>query len=251
MVIEDPAQPIYWCGWHIPEGIHPDRVAIDAMMDYLGQGRTSMLYKNLVKEKKMALQVQAFAGLPGNKYPTMAHVLCIPAQGHDNYECEQEIFAEIDRFKEHLLTDEELNAIKARARASFINGLDSNNGLAQQLASVTRCCMATGARCSASWIGINAVTAEDCPASGEGVLHRRRNRVGGDDEHRGRRGRRGCVMRKGLRLGSIAAILLVGLLIGSVAAQDLSKLDFPKLGDLEIPEVDKVTLPNGMRPLPR
>lgn len=134
MVMEDPAQPIYWCGWHIPEGTHADRPAIDAMMDYLGQGRTSLLYKNLVKEKKIAIEASSFAGWPGNKYPTMANIICIPAQGHDNYECEEQIFLEVEKMKNTLLTEDELNAIKARARASFINGVVSNNGVAQQLA---------------------------------------------------------------------------------------------------------------------
>ncbi|MBD3258371.1 insulinase family protein [candidate division GN15 bacterium] len=160
MVLEDPAQPIYWCGWHIPAGTHPDRPAIDAMMDYLGQGRTSLLYKNLVKDKKMAMEVQAFAGWPGNKYPTMANILCIPAQGHDNYECEQEIFTEVDKLKEQLLTQEELNGIKARARSSFINGLVSNSGLASQMA-VYNGIYGDWREMFRELDRINAVTAED------------------------------------------------------------------------------------------
>ncbi len=135
MVMEDPAQPIYWVGWHIPEGVHPDRPAIDAMLDYLGQGRTSLLYKNLVKDKKIAAEVMAFAGLPGNKYPTMASVIAIPTPEHDNLECETEILADVERLKEVLLTPEEMEGIKARAKSTFINGLVDNMGLAQQLAS--------------------------------------------------------------------------------------------------------------------
>ncbi|RKX26552.1 MAG: insulinase family protein, partial [Candidatus Zixiibacteriota bacterium] len=69
VVIEDPAQPFYIVGWHVPEGTHPDQPALEALTDYLGQGRTSLLYKNLVKEKKAALNVGAFVGFPGSKYP--------------------------------------------------------------------------------------------------------------------------------------------------------------------------------------
>ena len=131
--MEAPSQPIYLVGWHTPEATHPDRLAIDALVDYLGQGRTSLLYKNLVKEKKIASQVQAFAGFPGDKYPGMAAVLAIPSQDHTNVECEEQIFAEVETLKEILLTEDEVEAIRARAKANFINGLTDNSGLAMQL----------------------------------------------------------------------------------------------------------------------
>ena len=160
MVMEDPAQPMYLVGWHIPEQTHPDRPALDALIDYLASGRTSLLYKNLVKEKKMALQVGAFAGFPGNKYPTMMIAYAMPTKGHTNAECEEEIFAEVEHLKEELIPAEEIDKIKARAKASFINQLDSNQGFALQLAGYQ-----TG---WGDWremfreLGrINAVTAED------------------------------------------------------------------------------------------
>jgi len=141
MEMEDPSQPLYLVGWHIPEITHPDRPAIDALLDYLGQGRTSLLYKNLVKEKKIATRVGSLpTGYVGDKYPTMAIVYTMPSQGHDNYECEVEILAETEKLKEELIADEEVDKIKARAKADFIagggfmGGLNSNLGLAIQLA---------------------------------------------------------------------------------------------------------------------
>jgi predicted Zn-dependent peptidase len=52
--LEDRAQPIFLSGWHICEDTHPDWPALEALADYLGQGRTSLLHKNLVKDKKIA-----------------------------------------------------------------------------------------------------------------------------------------------------------------------------------------------------
>jgi predicted Zn-dependent peptidase len=135
MQMEDPSQPVYLAGWHIPEITHPDRPALDALLDYLAQGRTSRFYKNLVKEKKIAIQVGAFAGLFGDKYPTMLLSYAIPSQGHSNEECETEILAEVEKIKTDLLPKEELEKIRARAKAQFINGLNSNQGMANQLAS--------------------------------------------------------------------------------------------------------------------
>ncbi len=134
VVLEDPAQPFYLVGWHVPEATHPDRPALDALVDYLGQGRTSLLYKNLVKDKKAAMQVGAFAGFPGDKYPSTVAVYAMAAAGHDNSEIEKEIFNEVDRLKTQLLTEEEVNKIKARAKAEFINDMDDNQGIAIQLA---------------------------------------------------------------------------------------------------------------------
>jgi predicted Zn-dependent peptidase len=135
MIMEDPSQPVYLTGWHIPQITHPDRPAIDAFLDYLANGRTSLLYKKMVKDKKMVAQVAGFAGFPGDKYPTMALVYAIPAPKVENSACEKEIFEEVERLKEELIAPEEVEKIKARAKAQFINGLVSNSGLAFQMSS--------------------------------------------------------------------------------------------------------------------
>lgn len=134
MVMEDPAQPLLLIGYHIPGANHPDRYALDALADHLGSGRTSALYKNLVKEKKAALFVAAQTGMPGDKYPTLFFFAGAPTSGHDNDELETEIYAEIEKLKEELITPEELDKIKARQKAEFINQLGDNNGIAFQLA---------------------------------------------------------------------------------------------------------------------
>jgi len=134
-VLEDPAQPFYAEAYHIPNYASPDMPALQAMMDYLGQGRTSLLYGSLVKDKKIAADVGAFAGYPGTKYPSLALIYAMPSASHTNEECQTEIHAEIERLQNELLTAEEIEHIKARAKAGFIRGLTSNLGMASQLAS--------------------------------------------------------------------------------------------------------------------
>lgn len=134
MVMIDPSQPIYAAAWHIPEETHPDRPAIAAMLDYLGQGRTSLVYKSLVKEKKISSQAGVFTGLAGDKYPGLIAAYALPAPDHTNLECEVEIDAQIEWMKSDLVAPEELEKITARAKSGFINGLGSNRGLAMQLA---------------------------------------------------------------------------------------------------------------------
>lgn len=133
--LEDPSQPVFTAAWHIPAQTDPDFPALEALSDYLGQGRTSKMYENLVKQKKIAAQVGMFAGYPGAKYPCLAIAYAIPTTDHSNSECETEIFSEIEKVQNELIPAAELEKIKARAKAQFIFGLSSNQGLASQLAS--------------------------------------------------------------------------------------------------------------------
>ncbi len=158
--LEDPAQPFLAIGWHIPEGTHPDFPAIEAMSDYLGQGRTSLLYKNLVKEKKIAAQTAIYPGYPGRKYPSLLLAYAVPTPDHTNEECEEQIFAEIEKLQNELITAEELEKIKARTKASLINQMNSNMGLAMQLASYQNS-WGDWREMFKSLDKINAVTAED------------------------------------------------------------------------------------------
>ncbi len=133
MVIEDPSQPQYMAAWHMPDITHPDVAAIDAMCDYLGGGRTSLLYKSLVKEKKIATSVDISSGGVGWKYPTLIVAEAEPSNGHSNLECEAAIMAEIEKVKTVPMTAADLDKVKTRARASFISRLSENSGIARQL----------------------------------------------------------------------------------------------------------------------
>jgi predicted Zn-dependent peptidase len=131
--VEDKAQPFLVIGYHKPSATHPDDAVFDAITDYLGGGRSSQLYKNLVKEKKIAVASFAFSGMPGSKYPNLFTFLAVPSKDHTNQECEQAIYEEIEKLKTDLITPEDLKAVKTRARANFIRQLESNQGLAIQL----------------------------------------------------------------------------------------------------------------------
>ncbi len=133
VVVDDPSQPFVLIGYHKPDIHHPDDAVFDAITDIVGMGRTSRLYKSLVKEKKIAMAASGFQGMPGVKYPNLFLFYAVPARGHSNEECEEAINTEIERLKNELVTPEELAKAKTRARASLVRQLDSNSGLAAQL----------------------------------------------------------------------------------------------------------------------
>jgi predicted Zn-dependent peptidase len=134
VVISDPAQPFVLVGYHKPGINHEDDAVFDAITDIMGTGRTSRLYKSLVKEKRISVEASGFQGMPGVKYPGLFLFYSVPARGHTNEENLKAIYEEIDKLKNEQVTAEELEKAKTRARASLIRQLDSNQGLAQQLA---------------------------------------------------------------------------------------------------------------------
>ena len=133
VIMQDPAQPFVLIGYHKPSINHSDNAVFDAITEIVGIGRTSRLYKSLVKEKKIAVAASGFPGLPGNKYPGLFLFYAVPARSHSNQECQEAIDVEIERLKTELVSPEELAKAKTRSRASLIRQLASNPGLAAQL----------------------------------------------------------------------------------------------------------------------
>jgi predicted Zn-dependent peptidase len=128
------SQPLVLIGYHKPGVTHPDDVVFDAAQDILAGGRTSRLYRNLVEEKQIAMSAGGFPGFPGNKYPNLFLFHAFATPGHTNEENEQAMLAEIERLKTELVSEQELQRAKSRARAHLVAELDSNSGLASQLA---------------------------------------------------------------------------------------------------------------------
>jgi predicted Zn-dependent peptidase len=128
------SQPLVLIGYHKPSITHPDDVVFDAAQDILAGGRTSRLYRSLVEDKQIAMSAGGFPGFPGNKYPNLFLFHAFPTPGHTNEENEQGMLAEIERLKTELVSEEELQRAKSRARARLVAQLDSNSGLASQLA---------------------------------------------------------------------------------------------------------------------
>lgn len=133
VVVEDPAQPFVLIGYHKPSIHHEDNAVFDAITDIMARGRTSRLYRSLVRDKRVAVTASGFQGMPGQKYPGLFLFYAVPARGHTNQECERAIYHEIDRLRNVPVTEKELEKAKTRARAGLIRQLDSNSGLARQL----------------------------------------------------------------------------------------------------------------------
>jgi predicted Zn-dependent peptidase len=134
VVLEDPAQPIYIEGYHKPAQTHVDQPVWDVIDDVLSNGRTSRLYRSLVRDKKIAAQAGSFSSFPGSKYPTLWIAFGVPSPGVSNEEVRDAIRAEIERLKNEDLSEEALARAKTRAKAGLLRSLRNNFGLANNLA---------------------------------------------------------------------------------------------------------------------
>ena len=132
--LRDMAQPIYVEGYHRPSYLDPDDAVYDAITDILSNGRTSRMFRSLVRDQKIAAAAAGFSGLPGTKYAHLFAFYGVPLPGHSNAEIQKAIQEQINKLKTADVTDEELQMFKTRTKADLIRGLASNTGLAQQLA---------------------------------------------------------------------------------------------------------------------
>ena len=138
VVLEDASQPMYLEAYHKPASTHPDQAVYDAIDDVLSTGRTSRLYRSLVRDKKLAVDVESFSGYPGEKYPNLWAILAVPAFGVSNQQVQTALREELEKLKGQDVSDEEMARFKARSKANLIRSLRSNQGLASQLAEYQR-----------------------------------------------------------------------------------------------------------------
>jgi predicted Zn-dependent peptidase len=138
VVIREPAQPFYVEGYKKPAATHPDNAVYDAISDIMSSGRTSRLYRSLVRDRQIAAFAAGFNNLPGSKYPNMFAFFGVPTPGHKPEEIRDAIREEIELLKTEEVSHEELEMVKTRAKANLLRRLRSNQGLAMQLAFAQR-----------------------------------------------------------------------------------------------------------------
>ncbi|HEX5283256.1 MAG TPA: pitrilysin family protein [Bryocella sp.] len=134
VVMHEPTQPIYLEGYHKPDYRSPDDAVYDAITDIFSNGRTSRLYRSLVRDQRIAVVAEGFSGFPGVKYPGLFAFYAVPMQGHTAEEMAPAIHKELEKLKTTDVSDAELERFKSRARADLLRSLGDNSTLANMLA---------------------------------------------------------------------------------------------------------------------
>ncbi|HVO97017.1 MAG TPA: pitrilysin family protein [Bryobacteraceae bacterium] len=133
VAVEVAAQPVLAIAYKRPSQYSPDDAAIDVLSDVLSDGRTGIIYKELVRDKKIALGAGSQDTFPSGKYPSLFLFFVIPTQGHTLEENEKALYAIIERVKKEKVDDAAIARVKTKLRAALIRKLDSNSGLASEL----------------------------------------------------------------------------------------------------------------------
>jgi predicted Zn-dependent peptidase len=132
--VESPSQPFLLIAFKRPDQHHADDPVLDVLSGLLSSGRTGILYKDLVRDRRVSLAAGAIATLPSGKYPNLFTLYSVPAVGHTVAENEKAIEESLEKLKKEPVDAAALQRVKTKLRASVIRQLDSNPGLAEQLA---------------------------------------------------------------------------------------------------------------------
>jgi predicted Zn-dependent peptidase len=133
--IDDPAQPFLMIAYHRPEGTHADDAALSVLNGVLSSGRTGILYKEQVRDKKLALGNQTIPQFPGGKYPNLFLYFGVPNQGKSVVDLEKNWEEIVTKIQKEGVDEPTVKRVKVKMRAGLLRALDSNSGLAGAFAS--------------------------------------------------------------------------------------------------------------------
>ena len=113
---------------------HEDEAPLDLLSSILGGGKTSLLYKNLVKNQ---IAVQASVSHPCAELACTFNLFALPhpASGKSLGDIEKIIRNSLLEFEQRGVEDDDLAKAKAQMEAGFVFGLQSVSGKVSQLAS--------------------------------------------------------------------------------------------------------------------
>lgn len=124
--------PLMYMAFPTVHANHPDEAPLDVLMSILGSGKTSLLYKNMVKNGKA---VQAQAGHSCGELSCQFTLLGLPTPGNTLAELEQIARASLDEFESRGgANDDDLQRVKSGIVSDMIYGLESVSGKVSQLA---------------------------------------------------------------------------------------------------------------------
>ncbi len=67
--------------YHRPDQYDKDDPVFDVLSGLLSGGRTSIMYRDMVRDKQLALEAGAESQFPGGKYPSLFFFYLIPGRG--------------------------------------------------------------------------------------------------------------------------------------------------------------------------
>jgi predicted Zn-dependent peptidase len=130
MVAEADAQPSMSLRWHGPSGVHADTPGLD-LLSMILDGRTGRLYRELVEDKKLALNCGA--GFWTLKYGGMFYLSVTPRDEKNTARIEALIDTILEDIKTGGVTEKELQKVKNQSIATMVRQLEQLDGITETL----------------------------------------------------------------------------------------------------------------------
>jgi zinc protease len=132
LVVHKPAElPLLIIGYHVPKTNNPDFYSLNILRTVLFQGESSRMYQRLVDKDQIALSVES--QVENGFDPTLLEITAHPKQGVDPQACEKAIYEELDRAKNGLITDQELEKAKNIRLVEFYRQMRTISGRANTI----------------------------------------------------------------------------------------------------------------------
>jgi len=128
---ERAALPGFWLAYHVPPRRSPESYAILVLQRILLHGRSSRLYRSLIKKHEAAIECIGFAEFV--RGPSLFVIWTI-ANGQDNGRCQALIEEELERVAQEGVSEHEVQKAKNLIKAQYYDRLQTNLGRAMVLA---------------------------------------------------------------------------------------------------------------------
>ena len=114
-----PSDAIYMA-YHMPDRLDPMYYATDMVSDVLSNGNSSRMYLNLVQKEKLFTELDGY--LSGDYEPGLFVVSGKPSDGVSLETARKAIERELDRMKQELVPEYELEKVKNKVEANIVYG---------------------------------------------------------------------------------------------------------------------------------
>ena len=124
--------PAIFLAYRTPGRNSRDARVLDVISTYLSQGKSSKLYKKLVDDKKMSLQVAAF-NMNNEDYSTYV-ILSLPMGETQLETLITEIDEEVVKIQKELISEKDYQKLQNQFESNFVNSNSTIEGIANSLA---------------------------------------------------------------------------------------------------------------------
>ena len=124
--------PALFTAYRIPKKTTRDSRVLDMISTYLSDGKSSKLYRKLVDEKKMSLQVAAF-NMSMEDYGLYV-ILSLPVGSTELAAIRDEIDEEVDKIQNELISEKDYQKLLNKFESDFVSSNSSVEGISNSLA---------------------------------------------------------------------------------------------------------------------